>query len=55
MGRNGHAFSEGADLNHCSAALLTDTLLRQNVRKQTIHVNFEKILLLSVQEATGLK
>jgi len=55
MGRKGHAFSEPANLNHQSVSLLTNILLRQNINKQIIHVNFETILLLSVQAATGLK
>ena len=48
-------FSERANLNHCSVPVLLDTLLRQNVSKQIMHVNFGTIFLLSVQEATGLK
>lgn len=55
MGRKGYAFSERANLNHYSVPLLMDKLLRQNVSKQIIHVNFETVLLLSVQEATGFK
>jgi hypothetical protein len=55
MGRKGQAYSERANLNHCSVPSLLDTLLRQNVSKQITHVNFGTILLLSVQEAMGLK